>query len=129
MILLSARNPASAERKVLREFQAYTSDEVSFLNQYEVFELQNAPSSRASLEVEWLMRTTTAKPRDYVKTLWSDLKPKSCDDVGWTHCWHNRGSKTSACYNCLEIRPGQLWMKQKDRTSPSNTTARKPRQG
>ena len=129
MILLSARNLKSAERKVLRDFSAYTSDEVSFLNQYEVFQLNGEPSSKATLEVAWLMRTTTAKPREYVRTLWGDMRPKSCDDVGWTHCWHNRDGNTSACYNCLEIRLGQLWNDNKDRTGASNATARKPRRG
>lgn len=126
IILLSARNRVSAERKVMREFQAYTSDEVSFLNQYEVYELRASPSSRTPLEVAWLMRTTKIKPREYVRTLWSDLRPKSCDDVGWKHCWHNRDGKTSACYNCLEVRPGQLWKDQKDRTNAS-TLRRVPR--
>ena len=43
----------------------------------------------------------------------NDGKPDSCDERGWTHLWYNNGNNTSGCYNCCEVRKGQLWKKKK----------------
>jgi hypothetical protein len=36
-------------------------------------------------------------------------KDKDCEGAGGIHQWYNHDGKSSACYHCKVIRPGQLW--------------------
>jgi hypothetical protein len=61
------------------------------------------------VEVATTMRISQMAVKTYVEQYWSDLRPPSCDNVGWKHVWYNRDGKTSRCYNCMEVRDGRLW--------------------
>ena len=36
-------------------------------------------------------------------------KGEDCERVGGQHHWYNIDHRTSGCYHCEVVRPGQLW--------------------
>ena len=62
----------------------------------------------AVTEVAYLMRVSPLTPDEYIARHWGDVRPDSCDEIGWQHDWYNNGDESSGCHNCREIRPGRL---------------------
>jgi hypothetical protein len=89
----------------------YADDEIGiiFKGHYEICPLYDPV--RAGSQVFWSMRISRLSPKKYVEKYWNDGKPDSCDEKGWAHVWYNKDNKTSGCYNCNEVRKGQLWKK------------------
>ena len=109
VVLVRAKNEAMSEKLILREFKEYVkTDGIEFLNRYVIDELYDAPG-RKVVEVAHHMRLSKLPPSQYISQFWLSLRPKSCDQNGWTHAWHNIDNKKSGCYNCQTVRKGQLW--------------------
>lgn len=53
----------------------------------------------------------------------SHERAADCEAVGGRHYWYNIDEKTSGCYHCETVRPGQLWDK---KDSAVNETPRIP---
>lgn len=117
VVLVRAKSISDAKRRILSEFAQYakTSDgEIDFLGRFDVRELfdQVTPGKRP-LEISSFMRVSDLTASQFIKRYWEDLRPQSCRQKKWKHVWHNQDGKTSACYNCREIRSGQLWKSKK----------------
>ena len=98
--------------KLFNEYaNEYADDEmgINFTGHYDICPLHDPV--RAGRQAYWFMRISRLSPRKYVEKYWNDGKPDSCDERGWTHVWYNNGNNTSGCYNCYEVRKGQLWKK------------------
>ena len=113
-VVVLARSLATALRKFENEAAEYARGERPLVRIAEssVDELYDVPGLKV-VEVASTMRVTKMPRSKYLATLWSDLRPTSCDRVGWRHIWYNRDGKSNGCYNCNEIRSGQLWSKRK----------------
>jgi hypothetical protein len=110
VVVVAAVNRENAESKVLRAFGEYAANNegIEFLGEYEIQEILDELGDKV-VEVATTMRISQMAVETYVEQYWSDLRPASCDNVGWTHVWYNRDEKTSGCYNCLEVHDGRLW--------------------
>lgn len=111
-VIVQALDEGAARDLVLNEFRRYAAELEGgrFLDQYVVNEICDVPNGPVT-EVASLMRVTDLDPDTYIDRYWSDLRPSSCDQLGWTHVWHNAGRGRSNCYNCREGRAGELWKK------------------
>lgn len=108
IILVEASSLEEAEKIILKEFRKYGSGEIEFLEEYGVTQAWEGATPNA-LEVYSIMRLSTQTSDEFISNFWSDERPDSCDSVGWQHAWYNKDNEQSACYNCREIRKGQLW--------------------
>ena len=102
-VIVKSSNKQEAEAKILKEFQDYACDGVSFLNHYEVEELFDDPSEDV-IEVTSFIRVSKLKDQDYLKAYRTDLRPKNCEDRNWNHHWYTKDEKRSACYNCEQLK-------------------------
>jgi hypothetical protein len=111
-VVLQASDEDAARDLVLDEFRRYATEleGVQFLDQFIVNEIHDPPNGTVT-EVASLMRVTDLDPGTYIDRYWIDLRPSSCDQLGWTHVWHNAGGGRSNCYNCRDSRLGELWKK------------------
>ena len=96
-----------AEKLILDEFNEYAIDGVEFLDIYEINEMYQ--SEGPVLEIASAMKVFTGTEEEYIEKYWSDQKLLSCKAQGWQHVWFNKGGGKSACYNCQEVRDGELW--------------------
>ena len=96
-----------AEKFILEDFGEYATDGVEFINVYEIKEMY--PEDGPVLEIASTMKVFIGTDEEYIEKYWSDQKPLTCDDFGWQHVWRNYGGGKSGCYNCQEIRDGELW--------------------
>ncbi len=110
VVVVRAPTEAKAEELFLAEFAEYAppGGPVRFLGEYSIQPLSEPPGSTV-VEVGSMLRVTPIAPKEYLARYWGTLRPASCDTVGWTHVWYNKDDTLSACYNCLEERPGALW--------------------
>ncbi len=113
---VQARSLKAAERKFESEaFEYARGDEpLTRVAESTAVVLHDAPGAKV-VEIASMMRVTKMSPARYVAAFCSDLRPSSCDAVGWRHVWHNHDGGSSNCYNCNELRPGQRWAKRKRR--------------
>ena len=113
IIVLKAESDEEAHEQALELFQKYAEEEpgIVFTGHHEVCALFDPV--RAGREAYWFMRISGLSPEKYIEKYWDDGRPRSCDDKGWTHAWYNLDGKSSACFNCREVRRGQLWRKGK----------------
>lgn len=114
--LCAAKDRESAERTLLEECRDYADEDIQFLEEYEIFELDDPPGKKP-VEVAHDMIVSTAEPETFIKTQWCRDRVDSCDAQGWTHAWHKLDGVRSGCYNCREVREGRLWEKAADHES------------
>jgi hypothetical protein len=114
VVIVEAENEDHAERLILAEFSEYASDDagIELLDEYYLQEIEQPHGSKV-VEVASTMRVSPLEPQEYIDRYWCDLRPDSCDQVGWNHAWFNVDNESSRCYNCLEVRPGKPWKQQK----------------
>ncbi|RLE36021.1 MAG: hypothetical protein DRJ61_01745 [Acidobacteria bacterium] len=110
VVVVQAESRSKAEEVILADFERYGSDDVGieYLDEYWIEELED-PLGTDVVEVASTMRVIPQEPAEFIEAFWSELRPDSCDAVGWKHVWFNKGDGKSGCYNCCEVRPGQLW--------------------
>jgi len=114
--ICQARSQKIAEARFLREFADYAQDGTRFLEQWQVVDLYGAPG-RIPLETSYQMITTDLSPKEFIKVHWLGDRPQSCEEMGWTHSWHNLDNRRSGCFNCRTVRKGRLW-----ETEPNKAT-------
>ncbi len=107
VVVVRSVNAAKAKKKILGEFEEYAQDGIEFLGEYEISDIDGEPGLKP-IEVSSMMRVSDGEPEEYLTKVWGDLRPASCDDVGWVHCWYQKTSQTLGCYNCLTARRGRL---------------------
>ena len=105
-----ARSRKIAEARFLKEFKDYAQGGISFVNEWEVFDIDGVPG-KIPIEAAYQMITSDLTPKQFIKAYWLGDRPQSCEEKGWTHAWHNFDDKHSACYNCRTIKKGQHWKK------------------
>ena len=108
IVVTNASSEKEAETIILAEFKDYAVENVAFLDTYEINEITEDNDSTV-IEVASSMRVFTGTDQEYLEIYWDDQKPTSCEVKGWKHAWYNRGNGKSACYNCQEVREGELW--------------------
>jgi hypothetical protein len=108
VVLTEADSLEAVRKKIFEEFRHYCIEGTEFLNEYEIVEVRN-PEFKDVIEVSCSMKVFDGTDEEYIARYWDDQRPESCDDLGWTHSWHNRKEGISGCYNCQEERTGELW--------------------
>lgn len=106
VVMTEATNYEEAEEKILAEFEEYATEGTIFLNEYEIFEIDD---EQLVTEVASSMKVFKGTDEEYLERYYYDQRPISCDEVGWKHAWYNIDGKRSGCYNCQEVREGRLW--------------------
>ncbi len=107
IVMVEADCETRAEELILSEFGAYAIEGISFIGVYDIREMY--PGEGPVIEVASTLRIFEGTEEEYVHRYWNDLRPESCDKVGWVHVWFCREPGLSACYNCQEERVGELW--------------------
>lgn len=113
--ICSASDEQSAEAVLMKEAEEYQSEHIKILDNYLTQEIDSPPSEEP-IEVAHEMTIgvdldsgAVIEPSDFIRCHWNVSRITSCDKFGLEHSWHNRDGATSACYNCEEVREGQLW--------------------
>ncbi|MEE4245625.1 MAG: hypothetical protein V2I33_09450 [Kangiellaceae bacterium] len=106
VVITDANSLKEAESKVLNEFKNYAIDGITFLNEYEINEVDDSTSV---IEITSTIRIFDGSIDEYLNAHWYDLQPSSCEENNWEHVWYNQGNGYSACYNCQKVVKGKLW--------------------
>ena len=118
VFVLKAGSEDDAMERAIKLFNGYADEDIGimFTGHYEICRLFE-PVKNGS-EVYWSMRISRLSPKKYVERYWNEGRPDSCDEKGWTHVWYNKDNKNSGCFNCNEVRKGQLWKKASKGSQP-----------
>ena len=106
LVITEAISESVAEREIIAEFKKYAQDGIELINEFNISEINE---NGVVTEVSSTMRIFQGTDEEYLDQYWYDLQPITCDDKKWDHVWYNKGAGKSACYNCQEIRNGDLW--------------------
>ena len=130
--ICSASDEQSAESKLMKEAEEYQNEHIKILDNYTTQEIDSPPSEEP-IEVAHEMTIgvdpdsgAAIEPTDFIRRHWNVSRITSCDQFGFEHSWHNRDGATSACYNCDEVREGQLWKTSTNTESAEQDAADQP---
>ena len=114
--ICSVPDEARAIERLLAEAKDYpTSGHIKFLGDYFIQGIDDPPSDEP-IEVAHEMSIGVdpnsgriIEAEEFLEHHWGRSRIESCDTLGFEHVWHNLDGKSSACYNCEEVREGRLW--------------------